>query len=698
MTGLYETPAFYRLRGLLKAGGWRADDRLIAASMPHFIDEIGAADTLASLQNLGLGLSTRQARVDQISQDDLPCLFIPKAGPVFSVLEQKDERLRVHRHNEEGTTWVTPDRARGTVVRVPHMGDGSDGLVQPEGPNDLFRSYSSVFGSVFLVSIVTNILAFASPLFVMSIYDRVIPVASLEFLLSLLMGMTLVLAADLALRVLRSKALAFIGGGVDRFMGRLLFRKLLALPLDQLLKSDLNQQLSRLRQFESLRGAFTGQVLISCLDLPCTLFFAAVIWMISPTLGLTITATTILFVLAFVISLPVQRAHNAASATSRMAQQAMHSEIITHQRSLNRLGAVDTWLDRAVDLSAKAAHDARAAKEAGIITQSFGQTLLMFAGGMTIFIGASEAISGDITLGGLVATMALVWRVLAPIQVLSASGSQIATHIQTYQQIARVAQMPEETRQGIRQTMVRAFKGRLEMTGATFRYSSVGDPAIIGLSFEVKPGEVLAIAGANGSGKSTVLKLLANFYPPLAGGIRLDGMDLRQIPVDVLRGAVSFTPQQSEFFHGSIAQNFRIANILASDEDIWKAIARMGLEDEIQALPDGINTRLTEELRNRMSRSVLQSLGIARGLVKDAAIYMFDEPSNGLDPKHNLAFERSVEHLRGAHTIVISSRFENQLRLADRVLLLNRGRAQMFEKNPAAATRLGELEQGILMR
>lgn len=696
MTAINSSPGFSRLRRLIQAGGWRAEDRFIAASMPHFIDEIRPADTIATLRNLGLATEAQRARLNALSRADLPCLFVPDSGSLIGVLERHGARLLIQKDGADAPVWVDAHSGPGHVIRIPRATDASNESADTLGAR--FLRFRSIFGALVLVSFITNLLAFAAPIFVMAIYDRVIPTGSAMFLTHLLIGMGAVLGADMLLRVLRSRALSHVGGEVDRFMGRLLFRKLMMMPLDQLLKSDVDQQLSRLRQFESLREAFTGQALISFLDLPFTLMFIAVIWMISPTLGLAIGAAVALYALAFAVALPIQRELNRRAASSRLAQQTLQSEIIAHQRSLNRLGAGDVWLNRASGLTAAAASDARIAREASLIAQAFGKSLMMLAGGLTIFIGARAAIEGDITLGALVATMALVWRVLAPIQALYAAGPQIAGYIQSYRQIGRILRVPEETRHGVRQSQGKAFEGAVEFTSCTFRYLPIADPVVTGLSFKVEPGEFVVVAGPNGAGKSTVLKLLANLHTAQAGSIMIDGMDHRQIPVDVLREAISFTPQHTRFIHGTIAQNFRFANILASDEEIWACIRAAGLEESIRALPEGIHSRITEEMQGRMSRSVLQALAVARGFVKDAAIYVFDEPANGLDRTLSDALLRRIEALRGHRTVLMTSRFETHLRAADRVLYLEAGRARISDRNPAATRAILGLEDGIFVQ
>lgn len=679
MTAIHESSSFFRLRGLLEAGNWRAEDEMIARALPHFIDELDPVDTICALENLGIPVTGHKCRTDQIRHADCPALFQPKNGPMIGILDRVDERFLIHPDGALFPKWTELPQLEGVLIRMgKNTGTQETGAPGQKTKATLLRKHLRGFfpllSIVFLTALLTNLMAFAPAAFIMVLYDRVIPTGSQELLLALIAGMGLVLATDMLLRFLRSRAVALIGAEVDRFMGVLLFRKLMALPLDQLNKSDVDQQFSRLKQFESLRDIFTGPALISFFDLPFTILFGIAIYIISPLLGFCVFLTVIAFIAAYLILAPIQRARQSASSASRMASQALQTEVLSQQNAICRLGMQNTWIARSEKLIRAAAEDTRAVKQIGLIMQTVGQSLMMLAGAVTILIGAFGAIEGTLSLGALVATMALVWRVLSPMQAIYGAAPQIRAHITSLSQIERVADLPEELRNGVWHTRSKAFKGRVELAGVSFRYTNHGDPIVSNVKLSANPREMLVITGPNGAGKSTVLKLTANLHTPISGAVRVDGMDARQIPTDELRGSISFVPQTPEFFYGTVAQNFRMNKILATDEEIWQAIRDVGLESEIRGFPDGLETQMTEAFQATVSQSVLKTLSVSRGLIKDVPIYVFDEPSNGLDRDHDAKVMRKLYALKKDRTVILCTRFAAHVGAADQAVFLEDGR------------------------
>jgi len=570
MSSVLESSSFFRLRGLLEACNWRVDDHRIAGVLPHFIDKLGAVDTITALQNLNIEVDAHPCNLEAIGKADCPAFFQTSDGNLMGLLDCNKDRYLVHRDESIFPKWEKLAPRNGTLITLK-LRDAVKEAQDRKKEHEVTAFWRHLSGHapnlyiVFFAALFTNVLAFAPPLFIMVLYDRVIPTGSHDLLLSLIIGMGLVVSTDIALRLVRNKVISLVGADVDRFMGNLLFRKLMSLPLEQLTKSDIDQQFNRLKQFESLREAFVGPTLVSLFDLPFTILFGVLIFIISPVLGLCILGTATAFLIAHLFLAPIQQSRQSAAATSRLALQNLQTELLTNQRAIARFGVKDLWIDRIKQRVSVAADETRAAKEISLAAQAVGQSLMMFAGAMTILIGALAVINETLTLGGLVASMALVWRVLSPIQSIYGSSLQIQGHRRSISQIVRIANLPEEMRSGIWQSQTSFQSGVVEFDNISFRYQSSGDPIIAGVTAAAEPGQITAVSGLNAAGKSTLLRMIVNLYTPMAGAIRIDGMDIRQIPVNDLRNKVSYAPQEPEFFFGTIAQNFRMNNILASD-------------------------------------------------------------------------------------------------------------------------------------
>lgn len=690
MTDTLRSPGVSLLRVLVEAAGWRGDETGLVEAVPHLAFDLSADDYIATLKNLGLPLFFAHAKMREITGPDCPCLFVGRRGGVTAILDRRGKKGLVLREGAETPVWENIGRDSGTMVQIQREDEVQS---KPEHKNffHVFFEFRGLIAGLVAASFLTNLMALATPLLIMVIYDRVIPTRSEDFLFSLLAVVALFVVADVAFRSIRTHAIAYMGAKIEHRLGLSLFKKLMHMPLAQLQKSDVGQQLSRLKQFEGMRDIFSGQVFTTLLDLPFTLLFLAVVVILSPPVGVLILCLALIFVVATLITMPMQERLNGLASTNKAAHQGLLFEMTVNQRALQRLGGRDRWIERNRILAERAAESAKNAKQLQLITQTFGQSIMMAAGVGSIFLGTRAAMSGDMTFGGLIAVMALVWRVLSPIQSLFVSAPQIKGFLRSGTQVDRVLNLPEEFVRGAARSNFKAFSGRLALTGVTHRYAGSSDPAVSGVSLAIEQGELVVICGRNSAGKTTLLNLLDGLYSPVAGSIQLDGIDYRQIAVDDLRRAIGYAPQVPEIFHGTLAQNFRLSNPLLTDECILKVLADMGLTKVVAEFPEGIHTRLTETFQKRMSRAVFKSLVLCRAFSRDRPIYLFDEPCNGLDSHHERAFLDQILKLKGQRTVIMVTDRPSHFELADRIIFLDQGRVVVNDTGDLARRKVRAL-------
>ena len=306
------------------------------------------------------------------------------------------------------------------------------------------------------------------------------------------------------------------------------------------------------------------------------------------------------------------------------------------------------------------------------------QILMLGAGIATVGWGTLRVLDGAMTVGALVACMILVWRVLIPLQVVFLSLTRFEQIMLGLKQIDRLMRLEPERRPGEAGDQHRTLKGEIAYHRVSLRYSPNADPALIGVDLRAQPGEIVAITGPNGSGKSTLLKLVAGLYQAQAGAVLIDGMDIRQLERGELRWAIASVPQNCDFFHGTIAQNLRLANPTASDEDLVRAARDAGVLDEIMRLSGGFETRLNDRLQRQLPNGFKQGLMLARAYVKDRSIYLLDEPGNHLDSEGDRALMRKLGELRGRATVFMVTHRPSHLRLADQVIFMDSGRILLY--------------------
>jgi ATP-binding cassette, subfamily B, bacterial len=299
--------------------------------------------------------------------------------------------------------------------------------------------------------------------------------------------------------------------------------------------------------------------------------------------------------------------------------------------------------------------------------------LILTAGTGAVFLyGGLRVINGSLTLGTFVAFMACQMRFLPPLQALMGLYANLATARVSLRRVSEILDVPVEVEEPAARVQLGEVAGEIAFENVTLSFDR-GAPVLDRLSFDVRPGEVLAIVGASGSGKSTIADLLLRLVDPDTGVVRLDGHDLRTLALQDLRNRVALVDQQPVILHASIAENIRYARPGASDAEVAEAARKAALDVFIDGLPQKFDT-VVGERGAALSVGERQRVAMARAFLTDPAVLVLDEPTASLDPD---AERRIVEGygsvMRGRTTIVITHRLE-LARRADRIVVLDGAR------------------------
>lgn len=215
--------------------------------------------------------------------------------------------------------------------------------------------------------------------------------------------------------------------------------------------------------------------------------------------------------------------------------------------------------------------------------------------------------------------------------------------------------------------------GRVEFDAVDFAYPGADDAVLRGIGFTVEPGTTTAIIGSTGSGKTTLVGLIARLFDVTAGAVRVDGVDVREYDPDELWQRIGLVQQRAFLFSGSIASNLRYGNAEASDSDLWDALDLAQARDFVEALPGGLEAPIAQGGTN-VSGGQRQRLAIARALVKRPEIYIFDDSFSALDLRTDAALRRALDsRLPDATRIVVAQRVST-IRHADQIIVLDHGR------------------------
>lgn len=296
---------------------------------------------------------------------------------------------------------------------------------------------------------------------------------------------------------------------------------------------------------------------------------------------------------------------------------------------------------------------------------------LIMAGGV-LWYGGKQVIDESMTPGDLLAFVLFAGILIGPFGSAARIFSQIKEGQGAMQRVFELLDTTPDVTDSPEARPLPDVHGHVRFDHVSFAYDP-RHPVLIDLSFEVQPGETVALVGPTGSGKSTIANLLHRFYDPVEGRITIDNQDLRDVRVTSLYRQLAIVPQETILFGDTIRENIRYGRADATDEDLIAASRAAHAHDFISALPDGYDTPVGEKGVN-LSGGQRQRLAIARAILKNPRLLILDEATSALDSESEMLVQRALQRLMTGRTTVVIAHRLTTIQEADRILVLNKGR------------------------
>ena len=309
------------------------------------------------------------------------------------------------------------------------------------------------------------------------------------------------------------------------------------------------------------------------------------------------------------------------------------------------------------------------------IVEVVWELLLPAASGALLLYGGMRVLEGRLTPGDLMMFLVYLAMLLEPLAVLATSVTQLQNNLSGFDRVLDLLAEPVEmaSAPGAFAVAKGDVSGKVSLRDVSFAYPGTGIRVLHEINLEVEPGEMIALVGRSGAGKTTLCNLIARFYDPTEGVVALDGIDLRDIRVEAYRRLLGIVEQDVFLFDGTIAENIAYADRRATPADIVRAATAANADRFISDFPDGYET-LIGERGVRLSGGQRQRLAIARAVLADPAIFILDEATSNLDSESERLIQGSLAALmRGRTSFVIAHRLST-IRRADRILVLDAGR------------------------
>jgi subfamily B ATP-binding cassette protein MsbA len=291
---------------------------------------------------------------------------------------------------------------------------------------------------------------------------------------------------------------------------------------------------------------------------------------------------------------------------------------------------------------------------------------------LVLWQGGRMVISGDLSAGDLVTFLLYTLTVAGAIGTFTGLYAQLQEALGASQ---RIFELLDETPELARAVITENPDplGTIAFEDVHFAYAKRSGDVLHGINLDVKPGEIVALVGPSGAGKTTLVQLIPRFYDVTGGRLVVDGVDVRDHDIERLRGRMAAVPQEVELFSGTIAENLRVAKVEATDEELIEACIAANAHNFVTAFPDGYET-VVGERGVKLSGGQRQRVAIARALLADPSILILDEATSSLDAESEGLVQSALEVLmKGRTTLVIAHRLST-VRKADRLIVLAEGR------------------------
>lgn len=544
------------------------------------------------------------------------------------------------------------------------------------------RRFIPYYRSAMLAALLSNVLMLAIGMVSSVIFDKVIPRQAFVTLWTLAIGGGLALAFDLLARQLRSHLIDLAGKKTDLIIGSLLFKQTLGVRMEHRPESA-GSHAHHLAQIEIVRDFFTSATLSAVSDLPFILLYLLMVFIVGGPLGVVLlVAIPALLGTAWMIQGRLKRAMYA-NLQHHADLQGVLVESVEGLEDVKTAGAQGRFLRRYEEATAAASETALRARALSALANNLAMTAQQLVTLVMLVWGVYLIHDGSITPGALVGAVMIAGRAISPLGSVVALATRYQGARSAMVALNRMMELPNEREPGRSYVPVRRLSGRIGLHEVAFAYPAhvahpgaapMPSPKVLkGVTLKFQPGERVAILGRIGSGKSTILRLMAGLYQPTEGMVEVDGIDLRQIdPID-FRARIGFVSQEPRLFNGSLRDNVLMGRASADAARLAEVAALTGLDRVVANHPMGWELPVGE-MGALLSGGQRQLVALARSLVARPQILLMDEPTSSMDAQSEVQFLRQLAQAAGNCTLVMVTHRPAVLELAQRVVVIDNGK------------------------
>ncbi|KIN71577.1 ATP-binding cassette domain-containing protein [Sulfitobacter guttiformis] len=628
------------------------------------------------------GLTAELLRSKNLDNQLFPALVYMTSGQLLLVMSRENSDLVVYDKTCPDNRASVPSadfvpffsgltlRAKMPIEKVEEVHKTAE---KPKhwfwGQFDRFRRQ---LGEVALGSFVANLLAVAVALFSLQVYDRVIPHQSEATLWVLAAGAVLALLMEAFIKIARAQLMDGAGRQIELSVQSILMQRILGMRSDKRPQAP-SDLFSSMREFGSVREFFTASTIGTIADIPFIfvfLFLVAsiagnVVWVL--VLGGILMVIPGFFMQKRMIRL-TQETQGATAKSSRLLHEAIFElDTVKTQRGEERVQRL--WTELTTLSAVKSSEQRKLASVLTFWSQGVQQATYVAA----VIMGTYLVFAGQFTVGSIIAVGILTSRTLAPLTQLAGTMARWGNVKSALDGLELIAGSDQDAATGRTYMRRDQLAGNFEMKGVTFRYMEEGAPTLDLPGISILQGQRIAILGANGSGKSSLLKVLSGLYAPTTGRVLIDGTEMTQIEPRDLRRLIGYLGQDVRLFSGTLRDNLNLTMLERDDARLMSSLDFAGLGDFVRNHPKGLDLEIMDAGAG-LSIGQRQSIGWARLWLQDPKICLLDEPTAALDQKLEQALVERLKLWMAGRTAIIATHRAPILALTTRTMILHDGR------------------------
>ena len=539
---------------------------------------------------------------------------------------------------------------------------------------ELVKPHQLVLLEVLIASLLIQIFGLITPLFTQLLLDRVVVQRSNLTLTAVGLGLLIFGLFRVALTGLRQYLLDHTANRVDLALIIGFISHTFRLPLSFFDSRYVGDLISRIQENRKIQRFLTGEALSIVLDLLTVFIYVGLMFWYSWKMALLTLVIVPPFVLLALIATPFLQRVSREIFSAYTEETGYLIQSLTGIRTVKSMAVEQTVRWHWEELFGKSVKKSFSGQVIGNTLQTFSLTIETVVTTALLWFGAWLVIQNELTIGQLVAFNMLQGNVIRPFQRLIVLWNDLQEVIIAVERINDVIDAePEEDLQHQSRQFLPPIRGHIRFEQVTFRYHPESDVNTLeNVSFEVQPGQMVALVGRSGSGKTTISKLVLGLYPSTEGKILIDGYDVTSLSLRSLRQQIGVVDQDTFLFGGTIRENITVGHPEATLEDVIEAAKQAGAHQFIKELPMGYETQIGEG-GGMLSGGQRQRLAIARALLGNPRLLILDEATSSLDAESERIIQTNLNTILTDRTTLVIAHRLSTVRNADRILVLDKG-------------------------